>query len=111
VIGLIGDGASQFTIGELASAVEAQIPVIFLLWNNSGYGEIKRFMEEGDIPRIGVNIHTPDFVGLGRAFGCEVAQAIDLNELKIQLTAASKRSVPTLIEVKQDDFVDGYPMP
>ena len=62
VIGLIGDGASQFTIGELASAVEAQVPVIFLLWNNSGYGEIKRFMAEGNISPIGVDIYTPDFV-------------------------------------------------
>ena len=111
VIGLIGDGAAQFTIGELASAVEARLPVIFLLWNNVGYGEIKRFMVDGDITPIGVDIHTPDFIGLGRAFGCEVATPGTLEELKSELTAASQRNVPTLIEVKQDDFVDGYPMP
>ena len=111
VIGLIGDGASQFTIGELASAVEAAVPVIFLLWNNSGYGEIKRFMEEGDIETIGVDIYTPDFIGLGRAFGCEVALVKDLDALKAELITASQRSIPTLIEIKQDNFVDGYPMP
>ncbi len=111
VIGLIGDGASQFTIGELASAVEAQVPVLFLVWNNSGYGEIKRFMEEGDIATIGVDIHTPDFQGLGRAFGCEVDVVHDLQELKESLLAANQRNIPTLIEMKQDDFVDGYPMP
>lgn len=105
VIGLIGDGASQFTISELASAVEAEVPVIILLWNNSGYGEIKRFMEEGDITPIGVDIHTPDFIGLGRAFGCEVAQALDLRALKTELIAASKRNGPTLIEIRQDDFI------
>ena len=109
VIGLIGDGASQFTIGELASAVEVGLPVIFLLWNNSGYGEIKRFMEEGDIPRIGVDIYTPDFIALGRAFGCEVASASDLESLQKELLAAIGRRVPTLIEVDQDHFVDGYP--
>ncbi len=109
VIGLIGDGASQFTIGELASAVEVGLPVIFLLWNNSGYGEIKRFMEEGDIPRIGVDIYTPDFLQLGLAFGCEVASAADLESLKKELLAANGRHVPTLIEVAQDNFVDGYP--
>ena len=111
VIGLIGDGASQFTIGELASAVEAQIPVIFLIWNNSGYGEIKRFMVDGDIATIGVDIHTPDFPGLGRAFGCEVDTVGNLRELKESLLAASQRNLPTLIEMKQHDFVDGYPMP
>lgn len=111
VIGLIGDGASQFTIGELASAVEAQVPVIFLIWNNGGYGEIKRFMLDGDIATIGVDIHTPDFQGLGRAFGCEVDTVSNLQQLKECLLTANQRSGPTLIEMKQDDFVDGYPMP
>ena len=111
VVGLIGDGASQFTIGELASAVEAVLPVIFLLWNNSGYGEIKRFMQDGDIATIGVDIHTPNFIDLGRAFGCEVASVSDLGALKAELSAANLRSIPTLIEIWQSDFVDGYPMP
>ena len=109
VIGLIGDGASQFTIAELASAVEARVPVIFLLWNNSGYGEIKRFMQEGDITPIGVDIYTPDFLGIGRAFGCEVARVRDLSELKQTLSAATNRDIPTLIEIVQQEFVDGYP--
>ncbi|MEE4146257.1 MAG: 5-guanidino-2-oxopentanoate decarboxylase [Halieaceae bacterium] len=110
VIGLIGDGASQFTIAELASAVEARVPVIFLLWNNSGYAEIKRFMEEGDIVPIGVDIFTPDFVGIGRAFGCEATRVEDLGELRSALVAASTRDMPTLIEIVQREFVDGYPM-
>lgn len=111
VIGLIGDGASQFTIGELASAAELEIAVIFVVWNNSGYGEIKRFMERSDIARTGVDIFTPDFPALGRAFGCEVATVTSLEELKLELLSAARRSGPTLIEVPQGDFVDGYPLP
>ncbi len=110
VIGLIGDGASQFTIGELASAVEAAIPVIFIVWNNSGYAEIKRFMEDGDITPLGVDIYTPDFMGIGRAFGCEVARVDNLDELKRTLIAANEREAPTLIELVQQRFVDGYPV-
>ena len=110
VIGLIGDGAAQFTIGELASAVEARVPVIFLLWNNNGYGEIKRFMEDASIAPIGVDIYTPDFMALGQAFGCSVASVSDLISLKEELVAANHRNTPTLIEVKQDNFVDGFPM-
>jgi acetolactate synthase-1/2/3 large subunit len=110
VIGLIGDGAAQFTIGELASAVEAKLPVIFLIWNNNGYGEIKRFMAEADIPQIGVDIYTPDFIGLGKAFGCHAMRATSLEELKAQLVTASKQDRPTLIEVMQEDFVSGSPV-
>jgi acetolactate synthase-1/2/3 large subunit len=109
VIGLVGDGAAQFTIGELASAVEASVPVIFLLWNNSGYGEIKRFMEDADVPRLGVDIHTPDFQALGRAFGCAVSQPRTLAALREALLQAAAGSGPTLIEVSQSDFAAGYP--
>lgn len=110
VIGLIGDGASQFTIAELASAVEARVPVILVLWNNSGYAEIKRFMEDSNIAPIGVDIYTPDFTGIGRAFGCASVTVTGLDSLKTALVAASKREIPTLIEVIQHEFVDGYPI-
>jgi acetolactate synthase-1/2/3 large subunit len=106
VIGLIGDGAAQFTIGEMAAAVEAKLPVIFLIWNNNGYAEIKRFMAEGDIPQIGVDIYTPDFIGLGKAFGCHAVVANDLNQLKQALVTAAAQQLPTVIEVKQHNFVD-----
>jgi acetolactate synthase-1/2/3 large subunit len=89
--------------------VEAGVNVIFLLWNNSGYAEIKRFMVEGDIPQIGVDIYTPDFQGIAAAFGCEVAKADNLSDLSRELKAAQARLGPTLIEVRQEDFVDGPP--
>ncbi|MFB3058756.1 MAG: thiamine pyrophosphate-dependent enzyme, partial [Gammaproteobacteria bacterium] len=109
VIGLIGDGGAQFTIGELASAVEAKLPVIFLIWNNSGYGEIKRFMIEANIPQIGVDLYTPDFVGLGKAFGCHAVRVTNLGDLESELITAAGQKLPTLIEVMQQDLVDGYP--
>ncbi|MFT4713279.1 MAG: acetolactate synthase-1/2/3 large subunit [Candidatus Azotimanducaceae bacterium] len=109
VIGLIGDGAAQFTIGELASAVEANVGVIFLLWNNSGYGEIKRFMTDRKITPIGVDIHTPDFSAVAKAMGCHVASPTNIAELKTCLITANKLSQPTLIELNQSDFAPGYP--
>ncbi|WP_424947372.1 5-guanidino-2-oxopentanoate decarboxylase [Candidatus Spongiihabitans sp.] len=109
VIGLIGDGAAQFTIGELASAVDAKVAVIFLIWNNTGYGEIKRFMADRNIPQIGVDIYTPDFVGLGKAFGCHAVRASNLHQLKSELVTAAGQARPTVIEVMQDKFAAGYP--
>ena len=76
VIGLIGDGAAQFTIGELASAVEAEVSVIFLVWNNVGYGEIRQFFADEGVEPVGVDIHTPDFDQLGKGFGCAVAASV-----------------------------------
>jgi acetolactate synthase-1/2/3 large subunit len=83
---------------------------VFLIWNNSGYSEIRRFMTDGGIAPIGVDIHGPDFVGLGQAFGCAAARVATLTELQTQLLLAQQRSGPTLIEVREEQFVDGFPM-
>jgi len=55
VVCLIGDGGLQFTLPELASAVEAHTPVIVLLWNNQGYEEIKKYMVNRAIEPVGVD--------------------------------------------------------
>jgi acetolactate synthase-1/2/3 large subunit len=102
VVALIGDGGLQFTLPELASAVEAQVPVIVLLWNNQGYGEIKTYMAEKHIPQIGVDIFTPDFVAIAQGFGCAAERAGSLEHLQQSLTAAADRIVPTLIEIRED---------
>ena len=111
VIALIGDGAAQFTLGEIASAIEAKAPVIFLIWNNQGYGEIQRCFEASEIESIGVDLHTPDFVDLAKSFGCSACRAGDLEELKSALRIAAENPRPTVIEIRQADFVDGYPLP
>jgi acetolactate synthase-1/2/3 large subunit len=64
-------------------------------------------MEEGDIPQIGVDIYTPDFIGLGKAFGCHAVVADDLDQLKQALVSAADRQLPTVIEVKQHNFIEG----
>ena len=64
VVSLMGDGGLQFTLPELASAVEAKVGIVVLLWNNHGYGEIKRYMERREITPLGVDIYTPDFLAI-----------------------------------------------
>lgn len=100
VICLIGDGGLQFSHAEMASAVEAGIAVAIIVWNNSGYGEIKNFMLERRIPTIGVDIYTPDFVALARAMGCLGSLPNNLAELESELRASPTRDVPTLIEIR-----------
>ena len=102
VVVLLGDGGFQFTVGELAAAVEAEVPLILLLWNNRGYGEIKSYMAERQIAPIGVDIFTPDLLAIARGFGCRAARAESFHELAQLLTAATKVTVPTLIEIRAD---------
>ncbi len=102
VVCLIGDGGIQFTLGELGSALDAGVPVIVLVWNNQGYGEIKSYMIEQGIEPEGVDLATPDFVGLAQAYGMEAERIGGHVSLEEALLRASTRSRPTLIEFDED---------
>jgi acetolactate synthase-1/2/3 large subunit len=101
-VALIGDGGLQFTLPELASAIEARTPVIVLLWNNDGYGEIKRYMQERGIPTIGVDIYTPDLLAIAKGFGCSAERASSLGHLSELLRQAARADRPSVIEVRED---------
>ncbi len=101
VVSLMGDGGIQFSVQEIAAAVEAGIAVAIIVWNNASYGEIKAFMADRDIPQIGVDIFTPDFVALAKAFGGEGSAPASVAELRRDLAASTGRKVPTLIEIKE----------
>ena len=102
VVALIGDGGIQFTIGELATAVECRLPVPILLWNNQGYGEIKQYMRDRDIPEIGVDIYTPDFQTIARGFGCDATRPKSYDQLAVALNDATVTDRPTVIEIDDD---------
>lgn len=101
VLCLIGDGGLQFTLSELASAVEARTPIIVLLWNNQGYGEIKKYMLNRAIEPVGVDIYTPDFMGVAKALGCAALSVEGPAQLRMALACASDHNGPTLIEIDE----------
>ena len=69
---LSGDGGLQFVLGELAAAREIDAEVILILHDNNGYGEIKSYMLDRDIPPLGVEIYTPDLCGIARSCGWQI---------------------------------------
>src|SRR6218665_69815 len=103
VVCLIGDGGLQFTLPELASAVEAGLAPIILLWNNGGYEEIRRYMRQRDIRPIPSDLYTPPFHLLARGFGCDACRADDAAALRRALRQARSgtRDRPVLIETSQ----------
>ncbi|MCO7233941.1 MULTISPECIES: 5-guanidino-2-oxopentanoate decarboxylase [unclassified Cobetia] len=98
VIALVGDGGIMFTLSELACAVEEQLPVVIVLWHNQGYEEIRRFMDNAGVTRLGVDIQAPDFQLLAQGFGCAAVAIDSPSELA---TAISERdaSAPLLVEI------------
>ena len=105
VVCLVGDGGLQFSIAELASAIDAGTPIILLVWNNSGYGEIKAFMLDRNIPTAGVDLFTPDFMKLADAYGIHAEILASIGDIDRVLEAAAKRDLPSLIQMNEAELI------
>ncbi|GAB2680444.1 5-guanidino-2-oxopentanoate decarboxylase [Aliiglaciecola aliphaticivorans] len=108
VIGLTGDGGGQFSLNEIISAVDANIAVIYIVWNNQGHGEIRRFMDDAKVEKNGVDIIPPNYVALAQAMGCQAGHANDLVQLKTLLEQAKSINAPFLIELDEAGLDCGY---
>jgi 5-guanidino-2-oxopentanoate decarboxylase len=98
---LVGDGGFLYTAQELATATEElDSPLVVLLWNNDALGQIRDDMQALDIEPIGVLPRNPDFVGLARAFGCQVRQPGSLDELEHDLREGFSHPGVTLVELR-----------
>ena len=100
VVAISGDGGIQFCLGEFASAHEAGVPVVLILHDNTGYGEIKGYMENRGIAPIGVDIYTPDLRAIAAACGWTVVTPTR-DEMAEALTAAAGRAGPTMIYLSE----------
>lgn len=99
---IVGDGGFLFTAQELATAVDLELPMAVIVWNNDAYGQIRDDMVLEGIPELGVRLKNPDFLALARAFGCHAARPDSLEALREDIAAALRAKVPTVIEVRED---------
>ena len=68
-VALVGDGGFLYACGDLATAVQEQLPVTIVLVDDGGYGMLRYdFTRRGDEP-VGCDLDRPDFVALARSFG------------------------------------------
>ena len=103
VVALIGDGGLLFTLGELAVAVDAQVPVKIIIWNNSGYQEIANSMAARGIDASSTQYKAPDYARIAAGFGAAVCAPIDLEELARALREPV--SGPMVIVIDESNFV------
>ncbi len=102
VAALVGDAGFLFTVQELATAAEHELPVIVLLWNNDALGQIRDDMQAKNIPPIGVKGRNPDFMALADAFGCDAIQPNSAEGLSKAIKDAMQASAPTIINIRED---------
>lgn len=104
VVALAGDFGLQYTSQELATAVELELSLPIVVWNNHALAQIRDDMQQAAIPPLGVVGRNPDFLALARAYGADAVHASGPEALTQALKAALARRGPTLIEVFDTEF-------
>ena len=99
VICLIGDGGLQFSPGELRTAVDENLPITYVVWNNSGFREIADSMREAKTPVLGCNpspLHMEHF-----AHACDLPFAsVPQDPALLAEMLATPQDGPRLLEVQ-----------
>jgi acetolactate synthase-1/2/3 large subunit len=100
VVSINGDGGFGFTMNEMATMAQHQIPAIAVVFNDSAYGNVKR-IQKVDLggKELGSTLKNPDFVKLTEAHGITGRRTETPDGLRTALQESIKANEPTLIEV------------
>ena len=110
VVSIAGDGGFLFNVQELATAVQYQIGLKTIVFNNNSFGNVQRQQREWFGNRlIGSELHNPDFVALAEAFGAAGYRAETPAALGRVLERALGEQGPTLIEVPVGEMATPWP--
>ena len=94
-----GDYGIQYTIAELATAVELGLSLPIILWDNGKLGAIEDSMIAAQIAPNSVIQRNPDFLALAKAYGANAVEPATLDDIAPALDAAFKANAPTIIRL------------
>lgn len=101
VVAVSGDGGFLFGVQELATAVQYGINLVTIVFNNGGYGNVRRDQIERYAGRLlGAELRNPDFVKLAESFGALAFRVDTPEELRSALEQALAAGAPAVIEVR-----------
>lgn len=107
-VAVVGDGSFLMTPHALATAVEYDIPVVWVVWNNRGFCSIRDIQHgmfgarelatsfQNDASR---ELYSPDFALLAKSFGVASHSVTHVSELEDAIATAIAANRPYLLEV------------
>jgi acetolactate synthase-1/2/3 large subunit len=102
VVAVTGDGGFMMNIQEIETAVRLKLPMVVLIWNDSGYGliewkQINQFKRSSHI-----DFQNPDFVKLAESFGAKGYRIDQVNQLLPTLKTALADDAVSIIDCPVD---------
>jgi len=99
---LSGDGDFLMSGHELATAVQYGAAIVVLVVNNGMLGTIRMHQERQFGRGVATDLVNPDFVALGRAYGCHAALVERNEDFPAAFEEALTAGRPALLELRVD---------
>jgi acetolactate synthase-1/2/3 large subunit len=113
VVAVCGDGGFLMTANAVATAVEYELPIVWVVWNNSGYGSIRGQQETFFGPNREIatrfrrngtgELMSADFALLARAMGADGYSSSSPGSFREAMAAALASGRPSVIDVQVDE--------
>jgi len=99
ILAIAGDGGWLFTVAEMAAAKDLASDIVMILWDNSGYEQIRTSFDDVQAPRMGVDVSSHDPSAIARGFGWNAVDVTTPEQLATSLDASLKSSGPHFIRI------------
>jgi tartronate-semialdehyde synthase len=115
VVGIVGDYSFQFLLGDLATAVQNNVPYVIVLLNNGYLSLIRQPSKYVYQMNYAVDIgyrdgYGPDFIKIVEGFGGRGRRVLEPEEIKPALAWAveesNRRKTPVIVEICEDRETD-----
>jgi acetolactate synthase-1/2/3 large subunit len=111
VVAVIGDGGFQMTLQELGTILQAKTNVKIIILNNRFLGMVRQWQQLFHDKRYSfVDIQSPDFVMLAKAYSIEGQSISDRAQLKDALATMLNHDSSYLLEVMVEQEHNVFPM-
>jgi len=102
VFALTGDGGFAMLMGDFATAVKYQLPIIILVFNNAKLAFITLEQEAKGLPDWGTELTNPDFAAFAQACGGLGVSVGQPDEIGPAIEQALASKAPTVIDIAVD---------
>ncbi len=96
VLAVSGDGGAMYSIAELATARQYDLPVTWLIVDDGGYGILREYMTDAFGRATATELARPDFVALAESFGVPAVRTTP-DRLRADLAAAFAAPGPSVV--------------
>lgn len=98
VLAVSGDGGAMYSLAELATARQYDLPVTWLIVDDGGYGILRTYMTDAFGEATATELARPDFVALAQSFGVPAVRTSP-GRLRADLSQALQAPGPSVVHL------------